>query len=158
MEYDFPFIHNIKDVPTWEGVSLNDVPSRLERLGFDVLHKDMRTVRKTTKYKIHGVYVIVAQKDCEFYLFTGIYNYLSRLEPKYILQYKIDFNVAMQDMRRWSEWDNPMHDLRESAWNNMWKYSRTFTELKDVKEYISYYMKGFQDIGTTLVWARGSNE
>lgn len=157
--YDFPFMNDSSDVPEYCGCSLDDVPSVLDELGYELLHLDMRTTKRTTSFKIHGVYIIVFLHESAVYLMSGTYNHICALEGREsIMDTMLYQNHSANDMKRWSKWDNPMHNLKREAWEEMWKHCRRFHDVPTLHEYIKKYMKRWDDIGTTLYWARMPKE
>lgn len=153
MDWKLPFL---KHQPNYNGETLDDVLDSCLKLGYDIIFADMRTTLRTTKYKLHGMFVIALKRAENIFLLTGTYNYLCALEGKYSvpLELQIKYSPALQSDERWSLWDNPMRNRREEAWCKMWKHARMFNTEQDLREYILNYMKHFEDIGNTLWYAR----
>lgn len=134
-------------IPQWDEYVLEDVPSVMELLGYEILYTDLRTNHNTSRTKQHGIFCVLSTKDDMYYLSTGTYNYVSFLEGQYSLFEGQAFepNLAKRDTKRWSGWDDPMHDRREEAWNKAWEYTKVFKSIEDLKDFCNINMKHWED-------------
>lgn len=134
-------------MPRHYNQKLEQIPACLFGMGYEILYSDLRTNHNTAKTKQHGVFSILFKDADKYYLMTGTYNYVSVLEGQYsIFKYEhAEQNQATRDMKRWSGWDNPMHDCRAEAWYKAFKYTKVFESIEDLKDFGQQNMKHWED-------------